>query len=136
VLRATKWQIHDCHATAGPGRGKTVVMADEKVPTLGPGPATLLGDHLADWISVEDSGIERCLTWGPCRVGDRRAARTHVSCSLIEPDMRISRIRSPIIFVRRLRRSPPDAHFATIRYKPTSFMKKAIPSFLAAHQQH
>jgi hypothetical protein len=77
--------------------------------------------------------------WGLCRVGDRRAARTHVSCL---PSSNwtcgFPASSSPIIFVRRLApQSFQMAHFANHSVQPTSFMKKAIsPSFLALPQQH
>ena len=68
------------------------------------------------------------------RVGDRRAARTHVSC--IPSSNRTCGFPasgSPIIFLRR--RAPQAfqmAHFAHHAVQPTSFMKEVIsPSFLA-----
>jgi hypothetical protein len=73
--------------------------------------------------------------WGLRRVGDRRAARTHVSClPSSNRTCGFPASGSPIIFVRRLApQSFQMAHFAHHSVQPTSFMKKAIsPSFLGS----
>ena len=73
--------------------------------------------------------------WGLRRVGDRRAARTHVSClPSSNRTCGFPASGSPIIFFReRAPQSFQMAHFAHHSVQPTSFMKKAIsPSFLGS----
>ena len=76
-----------------------------------------------------------CLLWGLCRVGDRRATRTHVSgLPSSNRTCGFPASGSPIIFVRRLAPQPFQmAHFAYHAVQPTLFMKKVIsPSFLGS----
>jgi len=67
-------------------------------------------------------------TWGPCRVGDRRAARTHVSClpssnrTCDFPHPASDHLR-PAVFARS---SFQMAHFAHLR-TATSFIRNDIP---------
>ena len=79
--------------------------------------------------------LRRILTWGRCRVGRRRAAMLHVSCTpSSNRTCRFPASGSPIIFVRR--RAPQSFQMTHLSYhlvQTTSVMKEVLPpSFLGS----
>ena len=74
---------------------------DSCAPTQGAAACSAMAQTLIGQSERNHSGRRFCLTWGLCRVGDRRAARTHVSC--LPSSNRTSAVSRSLVWFHHIR---------------------------------